>query len=160
MPQLVKGGKYTYGWSRVDSSGAVLIPPEAMAEYGFKNGQKVILFNGSRRSGGFCIARPEIFTISPFTTIAQRIPELINYQLPEGYPIKTGVRSFCWTTINVQGVNLLSPAALNEYGIKLLDTLLTIRGSNRALAFARQGPIIEEAGKHPELPLFNTSSCD
>jgi hypothetical protein len=33
MPQLVKGGKHTFGWSRVGKTGRIIIPPEALTEY-------------------------------------------------------------------------------------------------------------------------------
>ena len=38
MPQLVKGGKYVYGMSRVGATGNIVILPEAMQRYGYKDG--------------------------------------------------------------------------------------------------------------------------
>lgn len=37
MPQLVKGGKHVFGWSRVGDTGRIIIPPEAMEEYHLKD---------------------------------------------------------------------------------------------------------------------------
>jgi len=33
MPQLVKGGKYVFGWSIISEYGGILIPEEALHEY-------------------------------------------------------------------------------------------------------------------------------
>ena len=53
MPQLVKGGKWVYGWVIVGLQGELTIPPEAWHEYGFRTGDEVTFLPGSRRSGGF-----------------------------------------------------------------------------------------------------------
>lgn len=55
MPQLVKGGKYVFGWSKVNSEGKITIPQEAFDEYQFKSGTKAFLLPGSKRSGGFVL---------------------------------------------------------------------------------------------------------
>jgi hypothetical protein len=52
MPQLVKGGKWVFGWVIVGQRREIQIPPEACAEYGFQTGGRVLLLSGSRRSGG------------------------------------------------------------------------------------------------------------
>jgi hypothetical protein len=39
-------------------------------------------------------------------------------------------------------------------GVQPGDRLLAVRGSGRALGFVAQGPIYEEALKHPELACF------
>ena len=41
MPQLVKGGKYVFGWSVIGEDGGVVIPGEAVLEYGFEPGDTV-----------------------------------------------------------------------------------------------------------------------
>jgi hypothetical protein len=51
MPQLVKGGKWVFGWVIVGRQREMQIPPEANAEYGFQTGDQVFLLPGSRRSG-------------------------------------------------------------------------------------------------------------
>lgn len=35
MPQLVKGGKYIFGWAVVQNDGRIKIPDEAFTEYDF-----------------------------------------------------------------------------------------------------------------------------
>jgi len=62
MPQLVKGGKWVFGWTVVSSAGEVRIPPEAYAEYGFpsatgfQNGERLLVVRGSGLALGSCNA--------------------------------------------------------------------------------------------------------
>ena len=53
MPQLVKGGKYIFGWAKIGNNGEIRIPPEAYHEYDLKKDKNSILFSGSKTSGGF-----------------------------------------------------------------------------------------------------------
>jgi hypothetical protein len=64
MPQLVKGGKWVFGWVIVGSGGEITIPPEAYREYGFRAGDEVVFLQGSRRSGGFGVGREKIHCLS------------------------------------------------------------------------------------------------
>jgi hypothetical protein len=53
MPQLVKGGKYVFGWVYVRKDGSITIPNEAYLEYGFIQDKNGFITSGSKRSGGF-----------------------------------------------------------------------------------------------------------
>ena len=56
MPQLNPGGKYVYGWSRVNSDMKLCLPPELVKEYGLNDTEDiVILMSSSKTSGGFCV---------------------------------------------------------------------------------------------------------
>ena len=59
MPQLVKGCKHTFGWSRVGDTGRIVIPPEALEEYNLNESEKMVLVPGSQTSGGFGIGSME-----------------------------------------------------------------------------------------------------
>ena len=59
MPQLVKGGKWVFGWVIVGPNRELPIPPEAFQEYGFQPREKILFIRGSQTSGGFGISRPE-----------------------------------------------------------------------------------------------------
>jgi hypothetical protein len=128
MPQLAKGGKWVFGWVVVGQQGEVRIPPEAYSEYGFQPGEPVIFIRGSQRSGGFGLGRGEGLALSP---IRSRIFESGNMGaqmqviLPKTLAIEPGVR------------------------------LLVVRGSGLALGFLQQGPIYEEALRHPEIEMFS-----
>jgi hypothetical protein len=131
MPQLVKGGKWVFGWIIVSPGGEVQIPPNAFAEYGFQPGERVLILRGSRRSGGFGIGRPA---------------RLAQTNLPL-QPLFFGQ-----ATIRSTGQVALPP----EAGLQPGDRLLAVRGSGFALSFLQRGPIFDEALKHPEVATFTT----
>lgn len=55
MPQLNKGGKFVFGLSVIRPDLTIHIPPQALLEYGATRDGKVIIFTGSKITGGFCI---------------------------------------------------------------------------------------------------------
>jgi hypothetical protein len=63
MPQLVKGGKWVFGWVIVGPRGELTIPPEAWDEYQFQVGDEVTFIPGSRRSGGFSLSHPRLLAV-------------------------------------------------------------------------------------------------
>ena len=150
MPQLVKGGKHTFGWSKVGNDGRIAIPPDAFEEYKFKKGDKAFLVSGSKTSGGFGLATRRLLTGSPIYEMISTQPELSGFQVPEGQPVKIRSRVFCWVVIQDQCI-FVPADTLQHYSIKKGDRLLVARGSGLALGFIVKGPIIEEAKKHPEL---------
>jgi len=154
MPQLVKGGKYVFGWSRISPNGKIKIPDEASTEYKLKTNYNLILLNGSKKSGGFSISKPEILKSSSIGLLLENLPELIKFEIPEGQIIEYRNRKFCWTKINEKGYFALSSEALKIYDVKINDKLVVGRGSYLAIAFIAKGPIFKEAKKHPELILF------
>lgn len=154
MPQLVKGGKYVYGWCNVGDTGSVAIPPEAMDEYGLKERDKVILMSGSRRSGGFAVTTPRLLSGSPLSAVLGRFPRLRTFQMPEARVIRAGGGAYCWTAIEEGGYITLPQETLWEYEVVPGDRLLAVRGSGLALGFARKGPIVDQALTHAEIEIF------
>jgi bifunctional DNA-binding transcriptional regulator/antitoxin component of YhaV-PrlF toxin-antitoxin module len=154
MPQLVRGGKYVFGWSRVSEGGRILIPQEARDEYGFKEYEKVILMSGSRRSGGFAVTTPGLLAGSPLATALSRFPRLRTFQMPEARVVRVAGTSFCWTSIDEEGYITLPEATLREYEIVPGDRLLSVRGSGLALGFALRGPVVDVALTHPGIEVF------
>jgi hypothetical protein len=131
MPQLVKGGKWVFGWVVVSPKREIHIPPEAYAEYGFRTGEEVVFLAGSRTSRGFSIGRPE-------KSASSKIPL-------EG-------RAVGRAKIGPSGIVEL-PAGT---GVLPGERLLAGRGSGLALGFIRQGRIFEEALRHTELKTFSS----
>ena len=129
MPQLVKGGKWIFGWVVVGSNCEIPIPPEAFTEYGFQSGETVFFIRGSRTSGGFSIGRSE-----------KLVQSKIDLRL----------RGLGQGTIDQVRPLVLPP----DIGLKPGDRLLVGRGSGLALGFLQRGPIFEEAQKHTELEIF------
>ena len=155
MPQLVKGGKYVFGLSRISGSGAIVIPPEADEEYGFRESDRVILFNGSRTSGGLIVTKFSIVERSKLGPMFKDIPGLVDYQIPQNEIIKSRGRSFCWTIVQTGGYFILPQNILEAYQLNHGDLLATGRGSNLGLSFIARGTIHKEALKHPELEIFS-----
>jgi hypothetical protein len=130
MPQLVKGGKWVFGWVTVGSRRELAIPPEAWDEYRFQVGDEVTFLPGSQRSGGFGLSHARLLGDVPeplqMRALARgRVDELGRVMVPAAVEVRPG------------------------------DRLLVVRGSGRALGFVAHGPIYEEAVKHPDL--FNRS---
>lgn len=153
MPQLVKGGKHTFGWSLVGGDGTIPIPPDAFSEYRFDEVDHGILMSGSKKSGGFGLTSPGLLKQSPLAGMIDEHPELADGSSCQGQPIVVNNRVFC--RVSIREARITVPLdTLQMYGICAGDSLLTVRGSNLALGFIVRGPIIEEARKHPEIETY------
>ena len=154
MPQLVKGGKNAFAWSKVSDTGRIIIPDDAFEEYTFQENEIVILISGSKTSGGFALTRMEKFLDSTIShAVLKSHPGLIKQEIPEGESVRFGSRFFCWIQINDKSITLPTET-LNNYSVKNGDLLLTVRGSDLGLAFIVKGPMIKEAKKHKELRVY------
>ncbi len=154
MPQLVKGGKYIFGWSAVSNKGVINIPDEAFLEYAFNYDDKGILMSGSKRSGGFGLSSERLLKNTPIEKMLINYPDVLNYQLTEGEIKQINKRIFSWVGINQNRSIKLSESLLKVFNFKINTKLLVGRGSGIALGFIAKGPIYEEAKKHPEIPLY------
>ena len=154
MPQLVKGGKHAYGWSKVLDNGQIMAPKEALTEYKFETPSKVILMTASKRSGGFAITAPFLLKKSKLSFLLDRLPRLAKFELQQGETVTVGTKNYCWVPLNSDGTITVPKETLKKYGVKVGDRLLSVRGSCLALSFIVKGPIIEEAKKHDELNVF------
>jgi bifunctional DNA-binding transcriptional regulator/antitoxin component of YhaV-PrlF toxin-antitoxin module len=154
MPQLVKGGKFIYGLSRIGPEGTIVIPTLAMKEYQYAVGDRVIVMSGSRKSGGFGLTQKGLLEKSELKVMVERLPGLMGFQIAEAETVGNQGRRFCWTVIKDGGCVNLPRKTLADYGLKAGDRLAVGRGSYLAIAFIARGPILEEALKHPELEVF------
>jgi bifunctional DNA-binding transcriptional regulator/antitoxin component of YhaV-PrlF toxin-antitoxin module len=152
MPQLVKGGKYVYGWSKVSHTGKIVIPHEAVEEYNLAAAEKVILIPGSKRSGGFGLTTVERLQRS---VVAGRVNEspLADFHIPEGEITEINGTPYCWVRLCDESITV-PEKTLKRYQINPGDWILSVRGSNLAIGFPVRGPIIEEAKKHSEIEVF------
>lgn len=153
MPQLVRGGKYVFGWSKVSGDGGILVPPEALEEYRLLGEHKVILLSGSGTSGGFSLTTLEALQASKLSTLVNALPDLANFRLPEGEILEHNRRFYCWVHLH-RGFFVVPLRTLERYGIKTGDYLLSVRGSGLAIGFLVRGPIFEEARRHSEISVF------
>ncbi|MBN2099575.1 MAG: hypothetical protein JW753_08270 [Dehalococcoidia bacterium] len=153
MPQLVKGGKHVFGWSRVGDDGHIIVPPEALVEYRLTEPEKLVLMPGSRTSGGFGVASMESLRSSALGAALKLHPSLRPLRMPEGEPIEYKGKTYC--RVGLRGGGVTVPlGTLSRYGVNTGDRLLVVRGSGLAVGFAVRGPIVEEAKRHSELKVF------
>ncbi len=154
MPQLVKGGKWVFGWSPVESGGRIRIPDEARTEYGFLPDEKVFFLNASKTSGGFIITRKPIILASEMASLVTSCPGLSDFSIAEGIPVRVKTRKIGWTTIDKDGCFRLPPDTLALYEAAEGIRLLAARGSYVGLSMLVKGPIIEEALKHTDIMAY------
>jgi hypothetical protein len=154
MPQLVKGGKFVYGWSEVGNTGKIAIPNEALAEYNLVPPCKVLLLSGSTRSGGFVLTTVSLLKNSVISNLLTKNPKLASFQFPEGETVNVAGKPCCWIKLSLDGCITVPLETLKQYRINLGDRLLSVRGSRLGLAFCVRGPLMDEAGHHSDLALF------
>ncbi len=154
MPQLVKGGKNVYGWSKVGEDGRIAVPQEALVEYQMQLPCKVILLPGSIRSGGFAITTFSLLKNSALFRILDDNPKLANFQLSEGEIGLVAGKPYCWVTLNTDGSLVVPLESLKKFDVNAGDLLLSVRGSRLGLGFCVKGPLINEAKRHSNLILF------
>jgi bifunctional DNA-binding transcriptional regulator/antitoxin component of YhaV-PrlF toxin-antitoxin module len=139
LPQLVKGGKYVYGWSKVSNRGKTAIPDEAKEEYNLAACDRVILILGSERSGGFGLTTKELLENSRLSAILDSCPKLAEFQEPERRAVEINGKTRCWVKLNKDGIIIVPLETLKTYGTNPDDHLLAVRGSNVALGFPVRG---------------------
>ncbi|MFX0042668.1 MAG: hypothetical protein ACFE8L_07135 [Candidatus Hodarchaeota archaeon] len=154
MPQIVKGGKYLFGWSKLGNDGRIKIPPEAFEEYNLKQEKNCILFSGSKISGGFGLSSVHILKNSIMNEVLKKNPLLTNYEIPEGTIIEFNNKKYCWIAIHDDNYIYLPQETLKAFEIENSILLLSGRGSHLAIGFIAKGPIYNEAKNHPEIEIF------
>jgi hypothetical protein len=85
MPQLVKGGKWVFGWCVVGPAGETQIPPEAYLEYGFQSGEKLVVIHGIQPGERLLAVRGSNMALGfvqrgPIFEGAQKHPEIETFQ--------------------------------------------------------------------------------
>ena len=155
MPQLEKGGKYVFAWSVVGAGGRVIIPSEAVAEYKLRDRSRLYLLPGSKRSRGFAVGDRERILGSPIGSLINAHHELRACRIPEGESILLGTNRYCWVTLR-SGEIVVPAATLRHYDVHIGSRLLVCRGSGLAVTFIVRGPIVEEAKRHTDIPVFES----
>lgn len=149
MPQLVKGGKYVFGWTTIKDDLQIRIPDEAFDEYELIKTDKIILMSGSKASGGFGICAPDSVVKSK---IGDHLIRLIGYiEKTDTFTtgnreiVKSGDRLICWTYLNKEKYFSLSDELISLLNLKTGDKLLVVRGSGIGPGFVARGIIYNEA---------------
>ena len=158
MPQLVKGGKYIFGWTWINKDLKVRIPDETYDEYKFTETDKLIILSGSTSSGGFSIITPKSIINSK---LSKNIIRLLGYKEDSNSfktdkleIIKQGGRLLSWTYLEKEKYFIFSIDLISALNLNIGDKLLVGRGSGLGPAFIFKGKIYEEALKHKDLMEF------
>ncbi len=145
MPQLNKGGKFVFGFSAVNEDFTIQIPPQALTEYDAARDGKIIIFTGSKITGGFCVTTYSLLSGSKLWHILEECPALRDCQLAEGEFIPYKGRKYAWLCINRDGVIKLPQSTLEGLELKPGMELLSIRSSDIAFTMGAKGPLLEKA---------------
>jgi len=145
MPQIAKGGKYVFGWSGIGGDGRIVLPPDALQEYGISPGEKAILISGSASTGGFCVSRKGLMERSVMKGVFEENPPLGTYRTAEGECVRYKGRLYCWVTVGEGGTLSLGDGTLRSFSLERGGRLLSIRGSNLAFVMGAKGPLIAHA---------------
>ena len=84
MPQMTKGGKYIFGWSRIRVNGELIFPRMAIDEYKLKEENYIYIVSGSKQTGGFSVMTEPLLSHSKLKNILAENPSLAKRSLREG----------------------------------------------------------------------------
>ncbi len=145
MPQLTKGGKFVFGMSEIRPDFTVRFPRQAVSEYDITGEGRVILFTGSKTTGGFCVTRKLLLARSKLKHILAGCPRLAAYELSEYEFIRYKGRGYCWAQIEPAGVIRLTQDALKYLNLSVGNELLSVRSSGTAFTMGAEGPLLDKA---------------
>ena len=145
MPQLNKGGKFVFGLSVIHPDVTIHIPPQALLEYDATRDGKIIIFTGSKITGGFCVTTYSLLSNSKLKHIVDDCPALKDVLLSEGEFIQFKGRKYTWLSIDKDGVIKMPQHTLSVLDLKSGMELLSIRSSDIAFTMGAKGPLLEKA---------------
>jgi len=145
MPQLNKGGKFIFGLSVIRPDLTIHFPPQALSEYDATRDGKVIIFTGSKITGGFCVTTYSLLSNSKLKHILEECPKLRNCRLSEGEFIQYKGRKYAWPGIDKNGVIKMPQSTISILNLQSGMELLSIRSSDIAFTMGAKGPLLEKA---------------
>ena len=88
MPQLNKGGKYVFGLSAISNRREILFPAETLEQYPVQKEGRIIIFTGSKITGGFCVTSKQLLGQSKFkpTNHSSATSLEMEYPVPKKKP--------------------------------------------------------------------------
>ena len=148
MPQLNKGGKYVFGLSIIGPGNRILLPREALDRYPVHREKRILIFTGSRSTGGFCVTSPGLLAGSKLAHILTDCPGLAGDELGEGEFIRYKGRGYAWAPVSPEGVVTLPDKAMAYLALSIGDTLMCIKSSDIAFTMGAKGPLMERAANY------------
>lgn len=145
MPQLNKGGKFVFGLSLIRDDLSVRFPTQALEEYHVLDDNKLIIFTGSKITGGFCVTTYPLLATSKLKHILQECPQLEHQSIPQGTLITYKGRKYTWLSLQANGSIQLTTQLIKQLNLDIGNKLLCIRSSNIAFTMGVRGPLLEKA---------------
>ena len=150
MPQLNKGGKYVFGWAVIGAEGTIHFPTMALSEYNLTSEPEIIIFTGSKITGGFCVTNQRMLASSKLKHNIDDLPGLTGeHSGSAGQFIPYKGRSYAWLPLSKEGTVQLPPKTLKFLNLKAGDRLMSIRSSDIAFTMGAKGPLIEKGMNYP-----------
>jgi len=150
MPLLREGGNFVYGWSIIRKDNTLYLPPKVVNEYKLEKDNDIILFSGSKISGGFCITSLKTLKSSKLSRVVENNPDLENEE-NIGKIINYGGRSYCHLKLTDENSLILSDKIMTHFNMKNGNKLLIIKGSRIAISCCLKGPLIKVAHESNKL---------
>ena len=144
MPQMTKGGKYIFSWSKIGQNGELTFPTMAVKEYNLQEETYIYIVSGSKQTGGFSVMTEHLLSHSTLKNILEENPSLAERSLQEGELILYKGRMYGWLSLNGTNVNL-PQSLMDSLGVNIGDKLLAIRSSNIAFTMGFRGSLIDKA---------------
>lgn len=145
MPQLNKGGKFVFGLSVIHENLSVQFPPQAIKEYQLLSENKIIIFTGSKITGGFCVTSYPLLSSSKLSHILKECPQLNDASVSQGTLIPYKGRSYSWLPIKESGTIILPADLMEQLNLRVGTELLSIRSSDIAFTMGAKGPLLKKA---------------
>lgn len=144
MPQLNKGAKYVFGLSIISPENKIKIPDDTLKTYLQDNENKIIIFIGSKVTGGFCVTTKKLLLDSKLEHILKDCITLSNYELKEGDFIKYKGRFYSWVSISSDGIIQLPNSTMQFLNLTVGDILMSIKSSDIAFTMGAKGPLMDK----------------
>lgn len=150
MPQLNKGGKFVFGLSVIHPDLTIHIPPQTLLEYDATRDGKIIIFTGSKITGGFCVTTYSLLRGSKLKHMLEDCPALRDCLLSEGEFMQYKEHKYAWLDIDKNGVIKLPHSTLAVLELQFGMELLSIRSSDIAFTMEAKGPLLQKAHNFQE----------
>lgn len=122
----------------------IKIPDDTLKTYLQDNENKIIIFTGSKVTGGFCVTTKKLLLDSKLEHILKECITLSNYELKEGDFIKYKGRFYSWVSISSDGIIQLPNSTMQFLNLTVGDILMSIKSSDIAFTMGAKGPLMDK----------------
>ena len=150
MPQLNKGRKYVFGLSAISNRQRdTFSGRDPLCNILFKQEGRIIIFTGSKITGGFCVTSKQLLGQSKLKHILADCPALSQYTLDEGEFVRYKGRGYTWLHISQNGVVRLPENTMRYLNLSCGDILMSIKSSDIAFTMGARGPLMDKVHSYP-----------